>query len=268
MIFTLPSPMRAILLLLILCVFSLPVFAQDAEPPKLAKSLQADLNGDGRPETIRIQARGEEANSENTPVSFTLTVGGLSVSGKFETYIEKCLGFRLVRLDKDKPLRQILVVGFGVSDTFQSFLFEYNGKTLRQIGAFAESEPEITGNGVVYTGFWMGFWKRTEKYARDPRTGVLTATPQPAYAVGVKAKVKTPFALRFDHSATAPLVANAAPDTEIELLLCWNSPGMARDLSLEYMDRGWYLIRTAKGLVGWARLGTFREKVVSLPWAG
>ena len=85
------------------------------------------------------------------------------------------------------------------------------------------------------------------------------------YFVGVPATVKQTFAVRQDHTTVSGIVASVAPGSKIQLLLFWAAsprPEASRETN------GWYLIKTATGLCGWARLDSFREKVDGLPYAG
>lgn len=242
-----------------------PARAQPEERPTLVKSAKADLNGDGKTEAVAIRVRGADEIKGAEPVSFTLTVGGATIAGRFADYMEGCNGFYVTRIDGESRIRQIAVVGWASNDYAQTLLFEYNGKALKRIGNL-EAEAEIKGNGAVYIWRRMGFWLALEKYAQDARTRQLVLVPQSAYYVGVPTKVVSPFVIRRDHTETASVVGTVAPGSEIQLLLYWHGPGPKK--GIHQMDNGWYLIKTAKGLVGWARFGAFEKKVSDLPWAG
>lgn len=254
-----------LLVSLSLIAFVSPVIAQPNERPNLIKTAKADLNGDGKPETISIRVRGQAEVKGPEPISFTLTVGSATLSERLSNYMEGCNGFYITQIDSGSRIKQIAVVAWASNDYAQTLLYEYNGKTLKRIGNL-EAEAEITGNGAVYIWSRMGFWLQTEKYTQDPKTRQLVIVPQAAYYVGVPTKVGESFTIRRDHAETAGVVGTVAPGSEIQLLLYWHGPGPTK--GNHGQDNGWYLIKTAKGLVGWARFGVFQSKVSDLPWSG
>lgn len=260
--------LQVLWVLLVFFLFAPVVCAQNGEPPKAVKSLRTDLNGDGKPEDISLTIRGMSEIKGRMPITLTLTVSGKSVSGKFADYVERSEGFTVAQFDDTKPGKIIRIVGHAANDYAQTFLYEFTGGTLRLLGTI-DTELEIPGNGAIYGEHWMGFWTRHEKYTIDATTHRLIRISQAAYYVGVKAEARESFAVRRDHDPRSPIVATTTPKSEIELLLCWYPPGdSAADPNRGTLDQGWYLIRTSRGLVGWARFDTFREKVSNLPFAG
>jgi hypothetical protein len=214
------------------------------QPPP--KSLTADLDGDGKPESIAVKPLGGE--------SYQLTVGGTSLTAKLPKGTSELLGVRVASITGDK-VKQVFVIGFAESDSHGAQVYSYTNKTLRLLGE-VPFDPDVTGNGALYGEVWMGFWSRHEKYVLE--NGKIRHVPQELYAVGQKVKVKQPFVLltrRGGESLATLGVGNA-----IEIIACARIP--------DPQDNDWYLVRSEKGLLGWARLATFRDRVEGLLWAG
>jgi hypothetical protein len=82
--------------------------------------------------------------------------------------------------------------------------------------------------------------------------------PQEFFYVGVEAFVKKSFPV-YQTRAGKKQVAYLKSISNILLLLCDPSPK-------KFFDH-WYLIKSYTGLIGWAKLGSFQEKVEGLMWA-
>lgn len=248
--FWLPLMVLSCLLLLGAAPFSPPLPAGE-----LLWETTVDLNGDGRPERVRLTT---VQNSSR----FTLWVddqkisgflGGVPDDGDFAPD-----GFLLVDLDTADRYKEIAVHSPGPSDDDEYLLFWYDGKVLRQVGKVSRW-PTFVGNGIVLADDWQGFWARRKKYVLDRATHQLRFVPQEFYWVGVQATVKTSFPLYYQRNSKN-VVANLLPASKIDLLVC--------DLAEEdKFGKQWYLIRSTTGLVGWARLDSFQDKVQDLPWA-
>lgn len=235
-----------------------PVFAQSAAKPPEVRAASADLNGDGKAEKIAISFAGQN------PVRFTLSVNSIKLADKGDDFCDESQGFQIVKIDASAKTRQIAVRFQGPSDAEETRFYRWDGSTIRRVGV-VERAVAVSGNGVVYAGIWMGFWQCAQKFALDSKTQTLAFVRQPAYYVGVPATVKQTFPVRQDHTAVSGIVASVAPGSKIQLLLFWSAsarPESSRETN------GWYLIKTATGLCGWARFDSLREKVEGLPYAG
>ncbi len=225
-------------------------------PEVLAAS--ADLNGDGRPEKITVSFAGQN------PLQLTLAVNGVKLADKSGEFAEESAGFRIVKIDSTGKTCQIAVRLTGVGDREETRFYRWDGRAIRRVG-LVPSAMDVSGNGAIYAGVWMGFWRCSQKFSLDPKTQVLAFVRQPAYHVGVAATVKQSFPIHLDHAKGSAAVAGVAPGSKIQLLLFWSAaarPEAATEPS------SWYLIKTATGLCGWARFDSFREKVEGLPYAG
>jgi hypothetical protein len=234
------------------------VHAQSKTAPPEVRAASADLNGDGKPEKIGIAFTGQN------PVRFTLSVNSVKLADKADSFSDESPGFRVVKIDSAGRTRQIAVRFIGPNDLEETRFYRWDGRAIRRVGV-VPSALDVSGNGAVYAGVWMGFWRCSQKYALDPKTQALVFVRQPGYYVGVPATAKQSFPVRLEHAGGSGVVASVAPGSKIDLLLFWSASARP-EASGE--TNSWYLIRTATGLCGWARLDSFREKVEGLPYAG
>lgn len=248
---------------LILSPVLLPLLPAAAWQDDTVKSATADLNGDGKPETIRITSR---PATDKLPLRYTLTINGVAVSGVFKDLPDEIPGFKVVQIDGGSKRREIMVVGLGPNDFHETAFYRWDGKKALYLG-IVPTVPEIKGNSAVYARIWMGFWSRTEKFAVDAKSGRLTPVPQPFYHVGLKPKVRTTFPVRRAPSDTAPSVANVAPGSTIEILLYQPPVGTVGKLGYSG-ENDWYLIKSETGLCGWVRMKHLRDNCIDLPFAG
>jgi hypothetical protein len=257
-------------LALISFLLAAPSRALEAAPAVMAArqndtvtSATADLNGDGRPENIRLTS---QAATDKLPLRYTLTINGVAVSGAFKDLPDEVPGFKVVQIDGGSKRREIMVVGLGPNDFHETAFYRWDGKKAAFLG-IVPTVPEIKGNGAVYARIWMGFWSRIEKFVMDAKTGRLAPVPQPFYYVGLKPKVRTTFAIRRAPAAAAPSVASVAPGSVIEILLYQPPPQAVGKMGYSE-ENDWYLIRSETGLCGWVQMKRLRDHCVDLPFAG
>ncbi len=224
-------------------------------PAPMVREMTIDLNGDGRPDTITLQTEPETS-------SFTLRVNEAVVTGFLgssptDSDFEPD-GFCVVDVDVADAYKEIAVHSPGPSDDDVYLLYWYDGRTLHRMGKLSRW-PKFSGNGIVLVDDWLGFWAKRDKYVLNRANRTLEGVPQEFYYVGVQATAKESFPLYRKRGGKA-VVAHPAINSKIDLLVCDCSP--AGDAS-----RHWYLIKTASGLVGWARWEDFLTKVSDLPLA-
>ncbi len=213
-------------------------------------STKADLNGDGKVESISLsQSRKNDGN-------FTLKIGDSAVTGKLHDMVED---MRVVDIDKKDQFKEIAVYTSGPSDDFAYALFWYDGKHIHKVAQIGGSLT-FQGNGIVINRNFVGFWVAVDKYVLNSKTRTLNLVPQEFYYVGENAKVIKSFPIYMEKKSSTVL-AQLRPDSKLVILLTYPS---AR--SNDIFDE-WYLIKTESGLLGWARLGSFYELVSGLNWA-
>ncbi|XXF75675.1 hypothetical protein P2318_21750 [Myxococcaceae bacterium GXIMD 01537] len=239
---TTKTPALALAALTLLCA---P--AAIAQAP--ARPLSADLDGDGKPETVSVQWK--EGDSQ-----FVLKVGGATVRGDAK---DTELGeVTVVDLDSGDKRKEV-AVSTGLSDyDHRVHLFAYDGKGLKALGTLP-ALTEARGNGIVLSDTWQGFWNQRDKYVLDAKAGKLTMVPQELYAVGHEATVKDSFPLARGRTDKAPL-AQLAKGSRITILAATPvGPGTPERL---------YLVKSSTGLLGWATPDDLGKHTEGLPWAG
>jgi hypothetical protein len=214
------------------------------------RSVSVDLDGDGKPESVAVKPLG--TNGER----YQLTVGSATLTGKLSKDTPELMGLRVVSIMGDK-IKQVVVLGSADSDFHTAQVYRYAQKALRLLGE-VPFDPEVPGNGALYGEIWMGFWSKKDKCVLE--NGRIRLVPQELYAVGKKAKVTQPFVLLSKRGGET--LATLGAGSAIELIACALLPGP------NVNENHWYLIRSEKGLLGWAQLATFKSKVDGLTWAG
>jgi hypothetical protein len=229
---------RTMLLLLLLPV--LPVAAAPSQ------RLEEDLDGDGRKETLTLEALAEGR--------YRLSVGRASATldtGGQETSME------VLDVDTSDRFREVVVTWGDVDPIRRIRFYRFEDGALHVLGEVG-AHAEVRGNGIVLEKTWQDFWSRTEKYVLDARARQLRRVPQELYAVGVDAQVRTSFPLLRSRTSRE-VVANVAPDTQVRIVAAEGEARSERER--------WYLVQTSTGLMGWARVETLRAHTV-LPLAG
>lgn len=215
-------------------------------------ALEADLDGDGRPEKLSI-ASGDGA--------YTLKVGGTSVTGQVG---EKTVhGITVEDIDTGDRSKEIAVHITGLMDwDHLVVVYTWGAGKLSEAGRL-RSLGEVKGNGILLVDEWMGFWFRREKHQLDRAARKLKRVPQDLYFVGfegkgIEGKVEGNVVLK--RSRTDPAaIATLAKGSTVQLLACDPSPKAADDF--------WYLIKSGTGLLGWVRQKEL-QAIGGLPWAG
>jgi len=228
-------------------------------PTYFVMSGNADLDGDGRPESITLAPGG-------TFGEFILSVDGVKTVGMFD--FDAADGFAVVDISTADAYREIAVHAPGPSDDDEYLVYSFDGASLKEMGRLARW-PTFSGNGIVLVDNWMGFWLIKDKYVLDTSTRTLRHIPQDLYYVGVEGHAIKSFPVYRTRSGSE-VIANTRPDSVFLVLACDTSPtclnayGDADDYSCD-----WYLIKTVTGLVGWVRCETLMdyETVDGLTWA-
>ncbi|ATB30762.1 hypothetical protein [Melittangium boletus] len=216
-------------------------------------SLTADLDGDGRPESITLRWTEDDSR-------FTLQVAGASLQVKTDNGAN--FEVQVVDLDKGDKWKELVVSAYGEVDSDHHVYFlGYDGKTLRRLGdVHAFDREKNSGNGIVLSDTWQGFWTRRDKYVLDRKEWKLREVPQEFYSVGAEATVKQTFPITFERSPKATPVANLAKDSRIQVLLV--SP------STQKGQPAYFLVKSTTGLLGWTTLSELEQKTEGLPFAG
>jgi len=254
--------MRSYGLLLLTCICLLcACFPVHAAKPGFMKSASADLDGDGKKETISLVNDGKESNGH-----FTLKINALSVRGEYG--MEAPEGFQLVKIDGSDKYTEVVVSLPGGSDWFQTQIYWYDGHAIHEMNGDDQLAlfgiPSFPGNGCIYGNRWMGFWKSTDKYVLDKKTRTVKQVPQQFYYVSgldekpVVGKVLHTIPI-YETREKKAVIANLRVGSKVLFLLCDNSVSD---------NNNWYLVKSESGLVGWIQEKAIQPNFEGLMWAG
>jgi trigger factor len=192
-------------------LFCLTLFAFAAPQ----RSAQADLNGDGKAEQIKLTIANEDTGQ------FTLTIGNQTVK-------DECHGvdsLQVVDIDKGDKIKEVNVFIHGDSDYNENWVYWYDSKAIRLVaklngapnfaGSLSEGYP---GNGIVYVKELTSFWNPLDKYALNANTHTLELVKQPFYYVGITAVVEKSIPIYADEKMKTA-VATLLPKSKVEILL-------------------------------------------------
>ncbi len=210
-----------------------------ADEKRLMWNAKVDLNGDGKPETIRLVKL--EGNR------FRLHINQDKVEG---TLLEEAEGFYIADVDKGDKYREVVVYTPGPSDDDEHVFFSFDGKRIRKMGHLMRW-LKFLGNGIVLVDDWMGFWTITRKYVLT-KDRKLVEVPQEFYYVGVTGKISKPLTL-YRTRQTKQVLATLRVGSEAEIVLS--------------DSKGWYLVKSENRLLGWAKEESLMNSMSNLPLA-
>jgi hypothetical protein len=221
----------------------LVVSAGHAADLKYTKSATTDLNGDGKPEHVSLTI------SKNESRPGTLHVGKLSA------VIDEELpeGLAIVDIDSKDRFKEVVVrCGNPYDGGYFNHVYEYDGKTLKEIGALGSAQ--FTGHGIVYADSWTGSFVIKRKFVLNGKTRKIEEVRQPMYYIGRTSKADSSFPIYM--SPTDPsVVANVEPKSQVLIVAVAFQP-VKKTLKSdedETLGQDWYLVKTRSGLMGWAR---------------
>ena len=213
------------------CAAGLP----KATPKTTIQTATADLDGDGKVDkiTLKLFFKYGEAGS------YALQVNNAMIKGDLTPPIE---GFKIIDIDKSDKFKEIAINTPGPSDDYESIVFWYDGKALKQVAHF-DGVASFYGHGVVDIRDWMGFWEIHRRYTLDSKTRTLKEIPQQFYSVGSKAKVREAFKIyarqeQIGKKGAAPIVTLRAGGSATVLL--WDPVSK------------YYLVKTDSSILGWS----------------
>jgi len=222
-------------------------------------SAKEDLNGNGKMEQISIYV------IEGTYHNFVLSINEDSIRAKLFSGTPD--GFTIVDIDTMDQYQEIAVHTPGPSSDDEYLIFGYNGISIKEMGRLSRW-PKFFGNGIVIVKDWMGFWAKKEKYVLNQKARTLQLIPQDLYYVGIETTVRQSFPIcRTREDST--VVVDLEPKSKVIVLLCDPSPTHCKEEMRDVIDDyycDWYFIKSETGIVGWARLKLFWDKL-GLNWA-
>lgn len=247
--------MKTFLLFLFL-VSSVNIFSSTSDT-----TLKADLNFDGKPETIKLQHKDDDQ-------SFVFSINDAKINGKFDYAYGSDI--ELIDMDEHDGLMEVIVKGYGNSDQSDMFFYQFVDGKITEVAHLPSNFGVTTDNhGTLIEDSWMGFWSLKLKYKFDSKAKTLTKVNEEFYAVNQECTVTKSFKLLTRREDDAPVAVELKPKTKLTLIkaditpVCKNENGDDDDFFCD-----WYYIRTSDGKEGWVRLRMFYENVEGLVWAG
>ncbi|MCX7643018.1 MAG: hypothetical protein N2116_04330 [Armatimonadetes bacterium] len=222
--------------------FALLPFVSLANEQRLMWSAKVDLNGDSKPETIRLTKLGENGSDFRLHTNQAVVEDNLGYEVK---------GFYIADVDESDKYCEVVVYTPGPSDDLEHLLFWFDGKRIHKMGRIMGGS-EYLRNGIVLAYDWMGFWTITRKYALT-KERKLVEVPQEFYYVGVTGKVSEPLTI-YQTRKGKRVLATLRVGSEAEIILS--------------DAKGWYLVKSENNLLGWAKEESIKKSMwASLPLA-
>ncbi|ADQ41205.1 hypothetical protein Calkr_1715 [Caldicellulosiruptor acetigenus I77R1B] len=215
---------------------------------ELVLQQQIDLNSDAQIDTVSIWL-------DKNQKKYVLSVNSSLYQPKEN--ILQIIGTEIVDIDSSDGYKEVLF-HYKSNKVEKYVILEYNGKTLKEL-LNTDSKPIIDGNKEVIVERNMDFWVKKERYVLEQTaSGVRTLklSPQELYYVGVFAYVKKPFVL-YSYREQKTKLTTTKKGEKIEIVQCDPSNWFKDQSKKNNKMYDWYMIKTEKGLLGWAMLKDF-----------
>ncbi len=244
------------LLLIILFISSSILFGQPKDT-----NFVLDLNFDGNEENISFKY-----DPDN--MQFILSANKSTVNGKFSESYDADV--KIIDINRNDGLREILVCGYGSSDQNDMYFFQYINGSLTECGHLPSNFGiEVTGNSEITENAWMGFWTAKLKYKFDTRKKTITKINEEFYEVAQECVTKTSFNLLKNKDDNSEISAVLKPGTKLFIIKADISPVCNYENGEpDNYTCDWYYFKTQDGKYGWCRLKLFQDNVDGLIWAG
>ena len=215
---------------------------------------QVDLDGDGKPETVRLSQR---PGADEVRSILTVAIGGEHVDIPFFSAAGDLPNLRLVAIDHARPWRQAVVETFEPAGCRFHVLGWRKGRLL-QLLDFDSGESchplDFDWQGDLTTWTWEGFWHRPESYRLSDDGSALLKRAGTTYEMSVVG------------AAGEGLVLGGATCKPQAI-----APGSFLRVTRFDAKGQRYLLETPGGACGWLPADQLRSdggKVAQLPFAG
>ena len=218
--------------------------------------LYADLNGDAKPDTIRVVSTADGYDVLN---GCTITINGRAIGVPLEDIYHIEIAVR--DLDAGDHQQELFLTTTGASDVVGHRVVRL-GRGGPVVSNSLFGSLSLAGGGVVQVQQWMGFWSIARNYRLDEESMNWQELPQELYQLNTAGTTTKPVTLLSAHEPKAKPAAKLKPKTEVTIVGCipTNPTGGTQ-------GEDWYQIKTATGATGWLQLKDFRDKI-TIPWQG
>lgn len=210
-------------------------------------SVKRDLDGDSIPEDIRLIPT--EYLDPFYEGILKINNSSIEVGGEW-FYVD------IVDIDVNDGIKELDVDYPGPSADDSRSIYFFNDESIIEIGSF-KHWPQYPGNGKVFVDKWWSFWSEKQLYVLDKQSHKLQEIPQVLAYLGIRTVVMESFPLVMSPDNDTVL-ATLGTGTSIEILACATSYREDEDNDIDY----WYLIKSEKGICGWATERTYLYKLL------
>ena len=219
------------------------------DPGKAFQQASADLDGDGKADSVKLQF------TDDTASEFVLTVNDQKITGSGENIENK---INIVDIDTSDKYKEIAIQEDGPSDDYLTHFYFYDGNKLQLIGlidGLCADKAHTAGNGTVVAderAFMLQTWFYAKNYKLDPNHQLRGVKAEFYPVLYAKQTLKVQKQM---HLYTAPLDGASAaavlkPGDSITLLGCD---------SIE-----WCYAQTASGIKGWFAVDMLKVRELGL----
>ncbi len=251
---------------LLLCAVNPVTAQQDLE--LMTQSEEIDLNGDGITDTVIMDYVKYSIWEPGYPSrrDFTLRVNDVEIESSLEPDLT---GFEIVDIDKNDDMVEILIPTMGPSYDPCCLIYSYDGENIVETGKLAGFR-EFTGEGVIYTDWWQGFWEATDKWVLNPETHKLEQIPQEMYYIGCTGdhlEIRESFDLHLNPGSDE-IVETIEAGGSVSVIACLAEINDTDYWSWHlYIPSDWFLLRAESGLTGWVTGSEFFNVTQGFGWA-
>jgi len=216
--------------------------------------LHVDLDGDGKPEAIKIST---SSAAEEWRKRFIVRIGASEYSSDFFSADGDFPSVSVVAIDRNRSQHQLLV-STPEAGSYIFHLLAYSSKKLISLLKFDSGPnglpPESSGTGKVSVSTWQEFWSREETYHLSKDGKTLVAEPKDIYDLWVAG------------AAGKNLILEGAECASHEV-----APGTFIRVTLFDAKQERYFLKSANGGCGWipaSKVNTIDDTIKELPWGG
>lgn len=227
------------------------------------KQVQADLNGDGKIDSVRL-----DLSAPGSSAKPTLIVNNAHIMVEGYGDQEGPDGFVIVDSNQKDKSKEIAVHSVAMTDTAFYNLYRYDGIRLTALSKLPS--PVFRGDGTITIGHHMGFWQLREILSWNEAAKTFNYVPQEFYTVSDESGVvQYPIVCELDLYTSRRLDSaklHVKPGHKADVLLFYDGAALPEayipddDTSQWGHHKGWYWIRTDDGVSGWVNSEQMRSQ--------
>lgn len=218
------------------------------------KQFQADLNGDGKIDLVRLDLPAPGSSAKPT-----LIVNNTHITVEGYGDQEGPDGFVIVDSNQKDKSKEIAVHSIAMTDASFYNLYRYDGMRLTALSKLLS--PVFRGDGTITVGNHMGFWQLREILSWNEAAKSFDYVPQEFYTVSDGSEVvQYPIVCELDLYTSRRLDSvklHVKPGHKADVLLFYDGTVLSKTYNPDDTsqwsshDKGWYWVRTDDGISGW-----------------